>query len=432
MFDVPPAKRSQTRWEVNLPLEERPWQIGLIVGPSGCGKSTIARELFGPALISGFEWPGDKSVIDAFPKQMGIKDITGLLSAVGFSSPPSWLRPFHALSNGEQFRITMARALAELPDLAVIDEFTSVVDRTIARIASCAVANAVRRTKQQFVAASCHYDIIDWLNPDWTYDPSCNEFTWRCLRRRPEIRLEVARVHHQAWRIFRQHHYLTSDICIKAECFLGFVEGRPAAFTAVLHKPTVSGGMYAEHRTVCLPDFQGVGLGNALSEFVASLYVGRKGKPYCSTTSHPGMIQHRCRSPNWKMTRKPSFNSTPTMQQFVATAACTRFTASFRYVGPPASDELRQKMFDRSADLFVPTPGVEKVLAVMSPTVFQSVGRLAKLAGVSTASVRNGLNQLAQLGRVIRCKTGTALAYRLPQSRAGSTSAGNSTLKNER
>src|SRR5262249_57232560 len=56
---------------------------------------------------------------------------------------------------------------------------------------------------------------------------------------------------------------------------------RPAAFTAVLHAPDPLGGYWREHRTVCLPDFQGVGIGNALSEFVASLFVAT-GKRYCS------------------------------------------------------------------------------------------------------------------------------------------------------
>lgn len=161
MFDVPPSKRSEQRWQVNLPLEDRPWAVGLIVGPSGCGKSTIAREAFGPALVAGFDWPVDKAIVDAFPAKMGIKDVTGLLSSVGFSSPPSWLRPFRCLSNGEQFRVTIARALAEQPELAVIDEFTSVVDRTVAKIASTAIAKAVRRSKRRLIAVSCHYDIVD-------------------------------------------------------------------------------------------------------------------------------------------------------------------------------------------------------------------------------------------------------------------------------
>ena len=40
---------------------------------------------------------------------------------------------------------------------------------------------------------------------------------------------------------------------------------------------------------MCLPDFQGLGIGHAVAEFVASLYAA-SGKPYTSTTSHPSMI----------------------------------------------------------------------------------------------------------------------------------------------
>lgn len=40
-----------------------------------------------------------------------IKEITGLFTAVGFSSPPSWARPYRVLSNGEQFRCDLAPAL---------------------------------------------------------------------------------------------------------------------------------------------------------------------------------------------------------------------------------------------------------------------------------------------------------------------------------
>ena len=104
LFDVPPTTHSELSWRVNLPIEERPWQIGLIVGPSGCGKTTLARELFADSLVSGYQWPADRSLVDGFPARMSMKEITLLLSSVGFSSPPAWLRPFAVLSNGEQFR----------------------------------------------------------------------------------------------------------------------------------------------------------------------------------------------------------------------------------------------------------------------------------------------------------------------------------------
>jgi ABC-type molybdenum transport system ATPase subunit/photorepair protein PhrA len=343
LFEVPPTRRSEVTWDVNLPLHQRPWNIGLIVGPSGSGKTTIARELFGADMVSGFDWPDDKALVDAFPQEMSIKEITGLLSSVGFSSPPSWLRPFRVLSNGEQFRATIARALADLRKLTVIDEFTSVVDRTVAQIGSAAVAKAVRRRKQKLIAVSCHYDIVDWLTPDWIYEPATGEFQWRCLRRRPEIRLEIARVRQEAWQLFKQHHYLATSLSSASQCFLAFVKQYPAAFTAVLHMPHPTKSGWREHRTVCLPDFQGVGIGNALSEFVAGVYLAT-GKRYYSVTSNPAMVYHRARSPLWQMHRKPSRVSSGGSQTMAAlnrTKSSNRFTAGFHYVGPPRPAEAR-------------------------------------------------------------------------------------------
>jgi ABC-type glutathione transport system ATPase component len=112
LFDLPPTRQAELAWEVSLPLDERPWNIGLVVGPSGCGKSTIARHLWPAHMAYDPPWPADQSILDAFPKEMPIKDVVALLSAVGFSSPPAWLRPFHALSTGQQFRVCLARLLA--------------------------------------------------------------------------------------------------------------------------------------------------------------------------------------------------------------------------------------------------------------------------------------------------------------------------------
>jgi len=115
LFDIPPAEKSQQGWDVQLPLEVKPWHIGLIVGPSGSGKSTVARALFGDQLdLQGSlpAWPNDQSILDGFPPGMPIKEVVELLSSVGFSSPPAWLRPFRVLSTGEQFRVTLARLLA--------------------------------------------------------------------------------------------------------------------------------------------------------------------------------------------------------------------------------------------------------------------------------------------------------------------------------
>ena len=357
LFDVPPSERSEVSWRVDLPIEDRDWSIGLIVGPSGCGKSTVARELFGESIVGAMHWPADQSIVDAFPATLGIKEITGLLSSVGFSSPPSWLRPFPVLSNGEQFRVTIARALANAmtnnsieskrTPLLVVDEFTSVVDRTVAKVASFAVAKAVRRLGLQFIAVSCHHDIADWLLPDWTYEPATGEFCWRSLRQRPAIKLTIRKVHSSAWKLFHHHHYLDNTLNPSAHCFVGFVRlgneecDTPAVFTAVLPFPHPQAPGWREHRTVCLPDFQGVGIGNAMSEFVAGMFRAT-GRPYRSVTSSPSMIRHRARSPLWKMIRAPSSTGYQRLKGFRRTNAVDRLTASFEFAGPALIDAAGQ------------------------------------------------------------------------------------------
>jgi hypothetical protein len=339
LFDLPEEKTARLTWDVDLPLHERPWSIGLVTGPSGCGKSTVARRLWPEDYARPFGWPPDRSVLDAFPEGLSIKDITALLSSVGFSSPPAWLRPFGVLSTGQQFRVALARLLAEAlarpeprPPI-VLDEFTSVVDRTVAQVGSAALARAVRGQQLQFVAVTCHDDVADWLQPDWVYEPAENRFAWRRLQRRPAVELAVVRCQASAWPLFAAHHYLSGALARSAVCFLAGWRERPVAFSAWL--PFVGAGPAArrEHRTVTLPDFQGVGIGNAVSAAVASLWKGL-GYRALSTTTHPAMIRARCRSPLWRLTRAPSLAAGRERRLTGLRHAATRLTAGFEYVGP--------------------------------------------------------------------------------------------------
>ena len=352
MFDVPPSPTSGQAWDVDLTLPDD-WHVGVIVGPSGCGKSTVAGELFGDAVVAAHAWPADRSILDGFPARLSVKQVVGLLSSVGFSSPPAWVRPFHVLSTGQQFRANLARTLAEsVVDgrVRVVDEYSSVVDRTVARIGSAAVARSVRHHGLRFVAVTCHYDVLDWLDPDWAYEPHTGQLrvadaAREVGRRRPPVPLDVARTTRADWPAFKPHHYLSGDLNPAAACFVGTVDGQPATFTAVLPFPHPTRPGWREHRTVCLPDYQGVGLGHAMSEFVASLYRST-GKPYTSTTSHPAMIGHRARSPLWRLTRRPGLaagrGGSGRFSLMRRTAAVDRLTAGFQYVGPARPDEARQ------------------------------------------------------------------------------------------
>ncbi len=423
MFDVPLSQRASERFRVDVPQwvfendecgmmndelagepadassihhsslsthHSAPWQIGLIVGPSGSGKSTIARALFGDRMYRPRDWPADRAVIDGLGARP-IKEITRLFTAVGFSSPPSWIKPYHVLSNGEQFRCDLARALAgDCPDfclskngtvplgvgdengtvpldapsihhssliprhspLVVFDEFTSVVDRNVARVVSAAVAKGIRSGQIgcRLVAVTCHYDVTEWLAPDWVIDMATATFTRRRLRR-PPIELEIFRCRRSAWRLFARHHYLSGVLSPYARCFLALWQGAPAgdcpdfclskngtvpfpvpvAFCATLpligHKRR-----WRISRIVTLPDYQGVGIGMAVAEAVAELHV-QDGNRVNVTASHPSLIAHCRRSPRWKAVGVKKTGSCGSQKLSNYRGSPGRAVVSFEYLG---------------------------------------------------------------------------------------------------
>src|ERR1700733_3825487 len=71
MFDLSLDEKLRNSWTHNLPIEDKNWQIGLIVGASGAGKSILAREVWGDRVIERFDW-NDKAIVEQFPKSMSI------------------------------------------------------------------------------------------------------------------------------------------------------------------------------------------------------------------------------------------------------------------------------------------------------------------------------------------------------------------------
>lgn len=301
MFDIQDLTASTVTWRVDLPIDEFDWNIGLIVGSSGSGKTTIAEKLFKNNIVKDYEWDEQRSILDCFDSELSIKDITSLLTSVGFGSPPNWIRPYHVLSNGEKFRATIARGLAENKDLLVIDEFTSVIDRNVAKVASHTVQKAVRKRQQKFVAVSCHYDIIEWLQPDWIYSPEDNNFQRGCHRRRPELQLSIYSIDKSAWRYFKKYHYMNTNLHPAAKCYGGFINGRCIAFASyrLLIHPKVRDIMQG-HRLVVHPDYQGLGIGGKIDDYLGQ-YLYERNYRYHNTIAHPAMIHYYANSKRWKL-----------------------------------------------------------------------------------------------------------------------------------
>ena len=301
IFDVPPAEQCTLRFAGAMPLDERPWNVGLIVGPSGCGKSSILQNVFGGQMP--LHW-GASSVIDDFDKALDMQMISAACMAVGFNTIPAWLRPYGVLSNGEKFRVELARRMIESAPPIVVDEFTSVVDRQIAQIGSNAVQKYVRKNNAQFIAASCHFDIIEWLQPDWVFEPATMQFQWRSLRPRPAIECVIRRTSFDAWRYFAPYHYLTAELNKAARCYALFVDGRIAAFAGMLKRPHPHAhDIWGCSRLVTLPDWQGLGLAFVIIDAIGSLHkaLGERVHTY---PAHPPLVRAFGRSKKWAMQKR--------------------------------------------------------------------------------------------------------------------------------
>lgn len=188
--------------DADLPIDDADWKIGLIVGPSGSGKTSMGRLVLGEdAFYTPDGWSTNKPIIDAIAPAGNFDEVTAALSAVGLGAVPSWLRPYPVLSNGEKFRADLARIIAEAPDRVVIDEFTSVVDRQIAKFGALAFQKSWRRTSGQCVLLSCHYDVVEWIEPDWVFDTATGEYAGRRLWRRPRFDLEIWQTDWRYWQL---------------------------------------------------------------------------------------------------------------------------------------------------------------------------------------------------------------------------------------
>jgi len=290
--------------DATLP-DDDDWQIGLIVGPSGSGKTSIGRLLWPdvPIYDGDAGWPDAAPIVDGIAPDSAFDTVTGALAAVGLGSVPAWLRPYHALSNGEKFRAGLARLIAEAPPRAIVDEFTSVIDRQIAKIGATAFSKAWKRTSGQAVLLSCHYDIIDWLEPDWVFNTQTGELAGRCLWRRPRIELEIQQTDGRYWPMFEPHHYLKLPRPISARYYVGSVDGEAVAHLAV--SPYLNVGGMRGVRMVVMPEWQGAGIGLRFLNAVAALQFTdantyhARAQAFYFATSHPGLCRSLRRDPRW-------------------------------------------------------------------------------------------------------------------------------------
>lgn len=313
----------------NIDINEN-WQVGLIVGKSGTGKTTIAKQLFENAYITNFEYSAE-TILDDMPKECSLEQITNAFNSVGFSSPPSWLKPYSVLSNGQKMRVDLARAILDEKKFFVFDEFTSVVDRNVAQIGSFAMQKAIRKTDKQFIAVTCHFDVQDWLMPDWVFNTDTMTFQdfEGQKKNRPEIKFEIFQTADKSiWKMFAKYHYLSHTHNNAANVFIVMVNDEIAGFISILHLPNIDKTIKKVHRLVILPDYQGAGIGLRLLNEVGKIYKNEKWR-FTITTSSPSLIHALKKNDLWRCNSFGRGGGNKGLKEMIKTEAKNRVIASF-------------------------------------------------------------------------------------------------------
>jgi|TARA_B100000073_G_scaffold143808_1_gene118350 ABC-type lipoprotein export system ATPase subunit len=304
-FDIQNKEETTVKIPINFSeCKSFDWNIGVIYGGSGTGKTTLLKE-FGN--LSKCIFDEEKPVISNFD-WLEPNKATLLLSSMGLSSVPTWLRPFQTLSNGEQYRAELAYKVgkAKENETILIDEYTSVVDRDVAKAMSNALQKYIRRNNKKIILASCHFDIMEWLLPDWTYSPLKGRVEKPSLLRqsRPKIELQIFRCRYETWNIFKQHHYISEDLNKAAKCFCVTWNDKPVAFYAFLPMPsgTVQNA-FRGSRSVVLPDYQGLGIGFSVAKYLHKLYT-KDGKKLYVKSVNPALVKKRMNDDDYKFNGK--------------------------------------------------------------------------------------------------------------------------------
>jgi len=87
---------------------------------------------------------------------------------------------------------------------------------------------------------------------------------------------------------------------VASKVYIGYVNGEMASFLAVMPQPGIVNGLWRIHRTVVLPDFQGLGLSNRMAEWCGER-LDKEGKIMSIVTTHPGLIKSYIKSDRWRL-----------------------------------------------------------------------------------------------------------------------------------
>jgi hypothetical protein len=303
-LDIDSKKKSVHELSVTADIETA-FSVGLIVGSSGSGKTSLARKIFGDNCFAERGFNHYEPIIDQFPSEMSYDECAEVLSGIGLTSVPCWIRPFSTLSNGQAARAMAALSVTKSDGLTVLDEWTSVVDRTVAKVMSHCVQKFVRRSQKSIVLLSCHRDVAEWLQPDWVIDCNDASFHRRLLQPRTEqLEFTVREIHKNTWPNFSKYHYLSERLPGGKLYLFGLFHGVDQVgficYASYMPRRRGQPDTYHFNRVVIHPDFAGMGLGIRLVNETARLMRQHRVKIMGKFSSVP-MFRSMVKDLHWRL-----------------------------------------------------------------------------------------------------------------------------------
>ncbi len=132
--------------------------------------------------------------------------------------------------------------------------------------------------------------------------------------------------------MFRSYHYLNGSLGAGVRCYTAIYQGKPIAFIAVACV-RMKAKYYRVSRLVVLPDYQGIGVGKRLLNFIADLYCTQTKLPFLIVTSNPQLIRGKLKG--WKVSRfghaSRGREDTRINNEIRGTLSRKRITVSFKY-----------------------------------------------------------------------------------------------------
>lgn len=162
--------------EINIDFDYDPkYRITAIIGGSGTGKSTLLRKWFN-VKNTEFDFYDGASIFEYLYNNILDFDKTcQLLFDVGLSSVPVWKNEYNQLSNGEKLRFEIAYKISGKDEVIFIDEFTSMLDRQVARNLTMNIRKLVRHYDKKLVISTAHFDVLDWMYVDRLVDTTAKK-----------------------------------------------------------------------------------------------------------------------------------------------------------------------------------------------------------------------------------------------------------------